>query len=34
MALLEKIASPADLRRLPEEELPELAEELRRFLVS
>jgi 1-deoxy-D-xylulose-5-phosphate synthase len=34
MALLEKIASPADLRRLPAEELPELAEELRRFLVS
>ena len=34
MGLLEKIASPADLRRLPEEALPELAEELRRFLLS
>ncbi len=34
MGLLEKIASPADLRRLPEEALPDLAEELRRFLLS
>jgi 1-deoxy-D-xylulose-5-phosphate synthase len=34
MACLEKISSPADLRRLPEQALPELAEEMRRFLVS
>ena len=34
MGLLEKIASPADLRRIPEEALPDLAEELRRFLLS
>ncbi len=34
MALLEKIASPADLRRLPVEALPDVAEELRRFLLS
>jgi 1-deoxy-D-xylulose-5-phosphate synthase len=34
MALLEKISSPADLRRLPEQALPELAAEMRRFLVS
>jgi 1-deoxy-D-xylulose-5-phosphate synthase len=34
MALLEKINSPADLRELPEEMLPELAEELRAFLLA
>ncbi len=34
MGVLEQIASPADLRKLPEEDLPELAEEMRRFLVS
>ncbi len=34
MGLLEKIASPADLRRIPEEALPDLAEELRAFLLS
>jgi 1-deoxy-D-xylulose-5-phosphate synthase len=34
MSLLEKITSPADLRRIPEEVLPELAVELRRFLLS
>jgi 1-deoxy-D-xylulose-5-phosphate synthase len=34
MGLLEKIASPADLRHIPEEALPDLAVELRRFLVS
>ncbi len=34
MALLDTIASPADLRRLPEEALPDLAEELRQFLLS
>ena len=34
MGLLEKISSPADLRRIPEEALPDLAEELRRFLLS
>ncbi len=34
MGVLEKIASPADLRRLPEETLGDVAEELRRFLVS
>ncbi len=34
MALLEKIESPADLRALPEEMLPELAEELRAFLLA
>ena len=32
--LLDRINSPADLRQLPEEMLPELAEELRNFLVS
>jgi 1-deoxy-D-xylulose-5-phosphate synthase len=32
-ALLESIASPADLRRLPAAKLVELAEELRRFLI-
>jgi 1-deoxy-D-xylulose-5-phosphate synthase len=34
MGLLEKISSPADLRRIPEEALPDLAAELRRFLLS
>jgi 1-deoxy-D-xylulose-5-phosphate synthase len=34
MALLEKINSPHDLRQLPEEALPELAAELRHFLLS
>ncbi len=34
MELLEKISSPADLRRIPEEALPDVAEELRRFLLS
>ena len=34
MALLEKINSPADLRALPEEMLPELAEDLRAFLLA
>jgi 1-deoxy-D-xylulose-5-phosphate synthase len=34
MELLEKISSPSDLRRIPEEALPDLAEELRRFLLS
>ncbi|HVN76758.1 MAG TPA: 1-deoxy-D-xylulose-5-phosphate synthase [Thermoanaerobaculaceae bacterium] len=34
MALLERISSPADLRRIPEEALPDVAEELRRFLLS
>jgi 1-deoxy-D-xylulose-5-phosphate synthase len=34
MALLEKINSPEDLRGLPEEMLPELAEELRAFLLT
>ena len=34
MGLLDRINSPADLRQLPEELLPEVAEELRRFMVS
>jgi 1-deoxy-D-xylulose-5-phosphate synthase len=34
MAILDRVNSPADLRQLPEEALPELAEEVRRFLVS
>jgi 1-deoxy-D-xylulose-5-phosphate synthase len=34
MALLESIDGPADLRRLPETALPEVAEELRRFLLA
>ncbi|MDD5563721.1 MAG: 1-deoxy-D-xylulose-5-phosphate synthase [Thermoanaerobaculaceae bacterium] len=34
MGLLERVASPADLRRVPEEALPDLAEELRAFLLS
>lgn len=33
MGLLEGIASPEDLRRLPDEDLPALAEEIREFLV-
>jgi 1-deoxy-D-xylulose-5-phosphate synthase len=32
--LLDRVNSPADLRQLPEEALPEVAEELRRFLLS
>ena len=34
MALLDHINSPADLRQLPEAVLPELAEELRAFLLA
>ncbi|MGD1147564.1 MAG: 1-deoxy-D-xylulose-5-phosphate synthase [Thermoanaerobaculaceae bacterium] len=34
MELLERVSSPADLRRIPEEALGDLAEELRRFLLS
>lgn len=34
MALLETITSPADLKALPAEELPALAEEIRTFLVT
>jgi 1-deoxy-D-xylulose-5-phosphate synthase len=34
MTLLEKINSPADLRHLPEAALPDLAQELRHFLLS
>jgi len=34
MALLDKIASPADLRRIPEEALPDVADELRQFLLT
>ncbi len=34
MGLLERIDSPADLRQLPEEALPELAEEIRHFLIT
>jgi len=34
MGLLESISSPADLRRIPEEALGDVAEELRRFLLS
>ena len=34
MRLLERISSPSDLRALPEESLPQVAEELRRFLVE
>jgi 1-deoxy-D-xylulose-5-phosphate synthase len=33
-ALLDAIDSPADLRRLPQESLPELARELRAFLIQ
>ena len=32
--LLDTINSPEDLRRLPEDELPEVAEELRGFMVE
>ena len=32
--LLHKIASPADLRGLDEEQLPQLADELRAFLLE
>ena len=31
---LARIAAPADLRRIPESELPAVAEELRRFLID
>ena len=34
MSLLEKIASPEDLRTLPADQLPELADEIRAFLVT
>ena len=34
MALLDSINSPADVKRLPEAELPTLCEELRRFLIE
>jgi 1-deoxy-D-xylulose-5-phosphate synthase len=34
MTLLERIETPADLRQIPEELLPDLAAELRRFLLS
>jgi 1-deoxy-D-xylulose-5-phosphate synthase len=34
VALLEKITSPAELRALPEAQLPALAEEIRTFLVT
>ena len=34
MKILETIHNPHDLRRLPEEALPELAEEVRRFLLE
>ena len=34
MALLDSIASPADLRRVPAEDLPALAAEMRAFLVD
>ena len=34
MGLLDRVNSPVDLRQLPEEALPEVAEELRRFLLS
>lgn len=32
--LLDKINSPADLRKLPEEKLPEVCNEIRRFLIN
>jgi len=32
--LLERISSPEDLRRLPREQLPELARQLRDFLLN
>jgi len=34
MPILDKIQSPDDVKRLPREQLPELAEEIRRFLVQ
>ena len=34
MALLETIHSPADLRRIPRQQLPQLAEELRAFVLE
>lgn len=34
MALLDAVSSPADLRRIPEEDLPQLAAEMRAFLVD
>ena len=34
MSLLEQINSPADLRTLPEQEIPQLCSELRAFLVQ
>jgi 1-deoxy-D-xylulose-5-phosphate synthase len=34
MGLLERISTPADLRRLPEEALGDVAEELRQFLIE
>lgn len=34
MNLLEQIHSPADLRKLPKEQLPALAEEIRRFIIE
>ncbi|MGE5234791.1 MAG: 1-deoxy-D-xylulose-5-phosphate synthase N-terminal domain-containing protein, partial [Acidobacteriota bacterium] len=34
MGLLDSIGDPADLRRLPETALPEVAEEMRRFLLA
>ena len=34
MNLLEQIQSPADLRKLPKEQLPALAEEIRRFIIE
>ncbi|TFZ02350.1 1-deoxy-D-xylulose-5-phosphate synthase [Ramlibacter henchirensis] len=34
MALLETIQSPADLRRLPRQQLPQLADELRAFVLE
>ncbi len=34
MSLLEKINSPADLRRLPVDQLPQVCSELRSFLIN
>ncbi len=34
MSLLEQIQSPADLKRLPREQLPRLAQEMRDFLIA
>ena len=33
MSLLDNINSPSDLKKLPVERLPELCEELRRFII-